>query len=51
MRVRPHVHSGSEVELGRAELVDEDERADHAQRLGWQHAAHLELAEIVRGGG
>src|SRR5690606_16903089 len=48
MRMRPHVHARADVELRRAELVDEDKGADHGPGLGGQHAAHFELAEVVR---
>src|SRR5690606_19019367 len=50
VRMRAHIHARADVELRRAELVDEDERADHGPGLGRQHAAHFELAEVVRDG-
>ena len=48
MRMRPHVHAGANLQLGRAELVDEDERPDHRPAFARKGAADLELAEIVR---
>ena len=51
MRMRANVHPAAQIELRGAELIDEDEGADHAARLGGQHTSDLELAEIVRGRG
>src|SRR3546814_14665278 len=51
MRVRAHVHALPDVEMRGAELVDEDEGADHRPRLVRQGPPHLEGAEIVGRGG
>ena len=48
MRVRAHVDAAAGRELDRTELVEEDERADHAARRRRQHALHREaVAEIA----
>ena len=47
VRVRPHVHPLTGVEPRRAELVDENERADHCPLARRQGAAHLESAKVV----
>ncbi len=47
MRVRPHVHALSGNELHRAEVVEEDERADHLALAVGQRAAHLEAAKVA----
>ena len=46
MRMRPHVDALAALELGRTEVVEEDERADHAPPAVGQRAAHREAAEI-----
>src|SRR3546814_12348362 len=51
MWVRAHVHALPDVEMRRAELVDEDEGPDHRPRLVGQGPPHLERAEIVGRGG
>ncbi len=51
MRMRPHVHPRAQIELRRAELVDEHERPDHPALHARHRAAHGEGAEIVADGG
>ncbi len=51
MRVRAHVHPLPDVEMRGAELVDEDEGANHRPRLVGQRAADVERADIVGRGG
>ena len=46
MRMRPHVDALAAAELRRPEMVEEDERADHAPLAVGQRAAHREAAEI-----
>ncbi len=46
MRMRPHVDALAALELGRPEMVEEDERADHAPAAVGQGAAHGESAQI-----
>src|SRR6185312_10730117 len=48
MRVRPHVHAGAAGEYRRTEMIEEDERPDHAALRRRQRAMHLEFAEIDR---
>src|SRR5580698_9601645 len=48
MRVRPHVDAVAGLEHCRAEMVEEDERPDHARLPRRQRAMHLEAAEIDR---
>ena len=46
MRVRAHVEAVAGTEFGRAHMIEEDERADHARLRRRQRAAHREVAEI-----
>ena len=47
MRMRPHVEAVAGLEHGRAEMIEEHERADHARLRRRQRAAHREaVAEI-----
>src|SRR5579864_7291820 len=48
MRVRPHVDAIAGLEHRRPEMVEEDERPDHARLPRRQRAMHLEAAEIDR---
>src|ERR1700734_190423 len=48
MRVRPHVDAVAGLEHRRPEMVEEDERPDHARTPRRQRAMHLEAAEIDR---
>ncbi len=48
MRMRPHVDAVAGVEHRRPEMVEEDERPDHARMPRRQRAMHLEAAEIDR---
>ena len=48
MRVRPHVDAVAGLEHRRPEMVEEDERPDHARAPRRQRAMHLEAAEIDR---
>src|SRR5580692_388981 len=48
MRVRPHVDAVAGFEHRRPEMVEEDERPDHARATRWQRAMHLEAAQIDR---
>jgi hypothetical protein len=48
--VRAHVHALASGQACGAELIDEDERADHGARPGRKRTADLEVAEIVRHG-
>ena len=47
VRVWTDVHALARRELCRAELVDEDERADHRPFAPGQRAVDLEVAEVV----
>src|SRR6516225_616287 len=47
MGVRPHVDSLPGMELGRAEMVEKDERPDHAPPGMGKRAAHREVPDIV----
>ena len=47
VRVRPDVHALAGRKPRRAELVDEDERADHRPLARRQGPVDLELAEVV----
>src|SRR5271156_4961507 len=49
MRMRPHVHALAGHELHRAEMVEEDEGADHLALAVRQRAAHLESVAEVAG--
>ena len=51
MRMGPDIHSRTQIELRRAELVDEDERTHHAAGFGRQDPSNFELAQIVSGRG
>jgi len=51
VRMRAHGHALAAGEVGGAEFVDEDERADHGALPRGQGAADLELAEVVGDGG
>ena len=44
--MRPHVDALAAAELGRPEVIEEDEGADHAALAVGQGAAHREAAEI-----
>ena len=47
MRMRPHVEPVAGAELGRPEMIEENERPDHARARRRQCAAHREaVAEI-----
>jgi hypothetical protein len=48
MRMRPHVDAVPGAELGRPEMVEDDERPDHARAPRRQRAMHLKAAEIDR---
>ncbi len=48
VRMRPHVDAVAGAEHRRSEMVEEDERADHAALRRRQCAMHLEAAEIDR---
>ncbi len=48
MRVRPHVDAVAGAEHRRSEMIEEDERPDHARARRRQRAMHLEAAEIDR---
>src|ERR1700681_923343 len=48
MRVRPHVDAVAGFENRRAEMIEEDERPDHARAPRGQRAMHWEPAEIDR---
>src|SRR5215213_8050802 len=48
MRMGPHVHAGSEQELGRTHLVEKDEGTYHLPLRRWEGSAHLEASEIAR---
>src|SRR6516165_2107122 len=48
MRVRPHVDAVAGLEHRRAEMIEEDERSDHARASRRQRAMHLKAAEIDR---
>src|ERR1700742_2046662 len=48
MRMRPHVHALAGDELHRAEMIEEDERANHLPFAVWQGASHDKaVAEIA----
>ncbi len=49
MRMRPHVHALAGHELHRAEMVEEDEGADHLPLAMRQRAPHLEAVAEVAG--
>ena len=44
--MRPHVEPGAGAEFRRTEMIEEDERADHALACRGQGAPHREAAEI-----
>jgi len=46
--MRAHAHPCAEQELGRAHLVEEDERPDHLTLVGGERAPNLEAAEVAR---
>ena len=46
VRMRPHVDALAAAELGRPEVIEEDEGADHAPLAVGQRAADREAAEI-----
>ena len=46
MRMRPHVDALAGAEFDRPEVIEEDERADHAAAHMRQCAAHREAAEV-----
>ena len=49
MRMRPHVESRAGAEFSRSEMIEEDERPDHARARRRQGAAHREaVAEVDR---
>ncbi len=49
MRMRTHIEAGAGAEYGRAEVIEEHERADHARLRRRQRAPHREaVAEIGR---
>src|SRR5262249_11670373 len=47
MGMRTYVHPGTDEELGRAHLIEEDERADHLPARGGEGAGDRETAEIA----
>ena len=47
VRVRANVHAAAGGQSRRAELVDEDERADHRSFERRENAVDLEIAEVV----
>src|SRR5256885_3453774 len=47
VRVRTHVHPLAGGQPRGAELVDEDERADHSPLARRERAMHLEVAKVV----
>src|SRR5579885_1525261 len=49
MRMRPHVEALAAAEFGRPEMVEEDERPDHARARGRQGAADGEAVAEVGG--
>jgi hypothetical protein len=49
--MRPHIHPPARRQAGGAELVDENEWADHPSRFGGERAANLEVAKVMGGGG
>src|SRR6185437_2587919 len=49
MRMRPHIETFAGAEFGGSEMIEEDERPDHARACGGQRAAYREaVAEIDR---
>ena len=46
MRMRAHVESVAGAEFRRTEMIEEDERPDHARARRGQRAAHGEVAEV-----
>ena len=50
MRMRAHVEHLAGAQDGRAHLVEEDERANHAALRRRQRAAHFEAAYVLGGG-
>src|SRR5262249_43930801 len=46
MRMRPHVDALARAEMRRPEMVEEDERADHAPPGVRERAADVEMADI-----
>ena len=49
VRMRPHVEAVAGAELGRAEMIEEHERPDHARLHRGQRAAHREAVAEVGG--
>src|SRR6516225_6870878 len=45
MRMGPHVNAVAGLEYGRPEMVEKDERADHARLCRRQRAVHRETTE------
>ena len=48
VRMRPHIDALPALELGRAEMIEENERSDGAAKRVWQRAADREPIEIDR---
>ena len=48
MRMRPHVDAVANAKDRRAEMIEENERPDHARARRWQSAPDLQAAEIDR---
>src|SRR5262249_6882955 len=48
VRMRPHVDALARAKLGRPEMVEEDERPDHAPLGRGQRAPHGEIAKVDR---
>src|SRR5205807_3623231 len=48
VRMRTHVEAVAGAELGRPEMIEEDERPDHASPRRGQRAPHREPAEVDR---
>ena len=49
VRMRPHVESAAGAEFGRAEMIEEHERPDHARLRRGQRAPHGEAVAQVGG--
>ena len=49
MRMRAHLHAAAWRHVHRAEMIEEDERADHATLHAGQHAPHGKAAAQVVG--
>jgi hypothetical protein len=50
MRMRPNVNAVAGLEHSRTEVVEKDERSDHARACRRQGAVHLKAAEVDRAG-